>query len=79
MTGDTVIKYLAEYQSSTTEKIEHNFINFVDDSNPTQVYTNIQDISKYNEAYIYLPARYYNMSMLKMNQDKTNLVIIEKY
>ena len=33
MNDDIVMKYLAEFQNLITETIEHNVINFVDNSN----------------------------------------------
>ena len=69
ITGQNIIKF---------KNIEHLTINFVDDSNNIITFNDQNQIEDYIEAYYKLIHNFYNINKLKINPDKTNLLLIYK-
>ena len=69
ITGQNIIKF---------KNIEHLTINFVDDSNNIITFNDQNQIKNYIEAYYKLIHNFYNINKLKINPDKTNLLLIYK-
>ena len=67
LTDDNITKF---------KGISHVTINYVDDSTNVIGFRNIDDISKYLNSYYKLLEKYYGVNMLKINPDKTKLLII---
>ena len=59
-----------------TNKIEHNVTQFVDDSNSVIIFKDKDQIMEYLNMYFWLLKIYYNMNKLLINDDKTNMLVI---
>ena len=59
--------------------IEHNTINFVDDSTSIITFKTGNNIKLYLESYFKLLLSFYNANHFKINPDKTNLLLINIY
>ena len=72
------------YETLTFEKInkftnvDHTTVNFVDDSTSIITFKNGNDIKSYIESYFKLLLSFYNANRLKLNSDKTNLLLVNK-
>ena len=79
MLNPEVMKHLADSNTVESEDMDHQVTNFVDDSNSAIVFTNEDDINPYITAYMKLLSGYYNMNKLKINESKTNLMILKRF
>merc|ERR1712240_813259 len=59
-----------------SEIINHNIIQYVDDTNNIIYGTNIQEIENYTNAYFKLIKCFYAINKLKLNPDKTRLMVV---
>merc|ERR1712240_391637 len=55
-----------------------NIIQYVDDSNNVIYGNNLQDIEKYTKSYFKLIEGFYAVNRLKLNPDKTRLMVVCK-
>ena len=69
ITGENINKF---------KNIEHLTVNFVDDSNNIITFQDQNQIKNYLESYYKLIHNFYNINKLKINADKTNLLLIYK-
>ena len=69
---------LAKREPIETEDIEHETTNFVDDSNSVITFKDPVTANAYLQAYFDLMIGYYNQQKLKLNQMKTNLLVVSK-
>ena len=60
------------------KKVSHEVINFVDDSTNIIGFRDHNKIKSYLETYFTLLKEYYNINKLKLNADKTKLLIVNK-
>ena len=67
------MKYLEDNEIPDTDGVEHETINFVNDSNSALTFQNTSDMNQYIAAYMNLMIGYYQMNKLKINELKTNL------
>ena len=72
------MKHLADCEIPDTQGIDHDVFNFVDDSNSALSFNNIEQLNKYITAYMSLMIGYYLINKLKINESKTNLLLVEK-
>ena len=70
-------KNLEETGTKFTDN-EHNTVNFIDDSNSMISFADPTEANKYIERFFSILKIYYNDMKLKMNSDKTSLLIISK-
>merc|ERR1712240_391196 len=69
---------LTDQQLTTSKSIEHNTINFFDDSTNIISTKNASEIQDYLNQFYLLFKAVYNINKLKINNDKTLLMIICK-
>ena len=69
---------LTQHQPTTSTSINHTTINFVDDSTNIISTPNIDEIQEYTNKFYRLLEAVYNINKLKINNDKTELMIICK-
>ena len=69
---------ITEEVKSNDKKIEHKVTNFVDDSNSVIASKNEDNLKVYLEKYTKLMKIFYSANFLKMNQSKTNIMIIRR-
>ena len=69
ITGENII---------TFKNIQHLTVNFVDDSNSVISFNDQNQLKTYLESYYKLLHNFYNINKLKINPDKTNLLLIFK-
>jgi len=67
ITNDTSIKY---------ERIDHDIIQYVDDTNNIIYGNNAEDVEKYSNAYFKLIECFYGINRLKLNPDKSRLMVV---
>merc|ERR1712175_31574 len=56
--------------------VSHNIIQYVDDTNNIIYGNNIEEIEKYTNAYFKLIECFYSINKLKLNPDKTRLMVV---
>merc|ERR1712120_29974 len=59
-----------------SEIMSHNIIQYVDDTNNIIYGNNINEIEKYTNAYFKLIECFYSINKLKLNPDKTRLMVV---
>ena len=69
---------LTTHQPTTRSKINHCTVNFVDDSTNIISTTKVEDMQEYINKFYNLLEAVYNINKLKINNDKTELMIICK-
>ena len=69
ITGDDKVKF---------NNVQHLTVNFVDDSNSVITFNDQNQAKTYLESYYKLLHNFYNINKLKINPDKTNLLLIFK-
>ena len=67
ITNDTSIKY---------EIIDHDIIQYVDDTNNIICGNNMEDLENYSNAYFKLIECFYGINRLKLNPDKSRLMVV---
>ena len=75
---DDWYKKLTGAASHKFKSIYHLTVNFVDDSTSIITFSETNPIRKYLENYYNLLQNYYNINKLKINAEKTSLLIINK-
>ena len=73
-----MMQYVFQENAMEMDEIEHEVTQFVDNSNSTITFSNNKDIKRYITKYFFLLKIYYNMSKLKINDDKTNMMMINR-
>ena len=69
---------LTQHQQTTTTSINHTTVNFFDDSTNIISTPKINDIQEYIDKFYILLEAVYNINKLKINNEKTELMIICK-
>merc|ERR1712208_27317 len=69
---------LTQHEQTTSTNINHTTINFVDDSTNIISTTNTDTIQEYLNKFYRLLEAVYNINKLRINNDKTKLLIICK-
>ena len=69
---------ITEEVKSDDKEIDHKVTNFVDDSNSVISSKNEDKLKEYLEKYTMIMKIFYSANFLKMNQSKTNIMIIPK-
>ena len=64
--------------TANTNGIVHTVENFVDDSNSTIVFEDSKMLNEYINIYFRLMCKYYNINKFKLNEEKTNLMIVSQ-
>ena len=72
----TMMRMIFQRNPLNTNKIEHNVTQFVDDSNSVIIFKDKDQIMEYLNMYFWLLKIYYNMNKLLINDDKTNMLVI---
>ena len=62
----------------TFSKIEHETVSFVDDDNCIMEFKIHEYVNKYLDSFFKLLKSYFNCMQLKMNDKKTNLMILAR-
>merc|ERR1711954_333079 len=62
---------------NTPSQIEHDTTNYVDDSSNSIGGNSIEDIKSYTETYMILIGKYYDANRLKLNKDKTTVMVVD--
>ena len=71
-------KITGSVSNNIINNIDHSIIQYVDDSNNVISSDNIQSIQPYMNTYFKLIEAYYNINKLKINPDKSKLMIVCK-
>ena len=69
---------LTQHQPTTTANINHTTVNFVDDSTNIISTSQTNEIADYTNKFYRLLEAVYNINKLKINNDKTELMIVCK-
>ena len=69
---------ITEEVKNNDNEIDHKVTNFVDDSNSVISSKNEDKLKEYLEKYTMIMKIFYSANFLKMNQSKTNIMIIPK-
>ena len=72
------MKELTGEDKINTEKVEHETVNYVDDSNNCIIFEDPSEVDEYLDNFFKVLTAYYNLSKLKLNEDKTALMISSK-
>ena len=75
---DDIYTAHTQHQQTTTRNINHCTVNFVDDSTNIISTNNIEDIQQYINKFYDLLEAVYNVNKIKINNEKTDLMIIYK-
>ena len=75
---DDIYMALTQNQQTSTRNINHCTVNFVDDSTNIISTNNVEDIQQYINKFYELLEAVYNINKLKINNEKTELMIICK-
>merc|ERR1711954_520962 len=62
---------------NTPSQIEHDTTNYVDDSSNSIGGNSIEEIKSYTGTYMSLIGKYYDANRLKLNQDKTTVMVVD--
>ena len=76
--GTELYERIAKEPPFRSEYIGHNIIQYVDDSNNIIYGNNSQDVEKYTNSYFKLIEGFYAVNRLKLNPDKTRLMVVCK-
>ena len=71
-----MMNIMMDEDPTKTSKIEHEVQQFIDDSNSTITFDDPTDAKEYLNKYFQLLKIFYNASKLQLNDDKTNLMVI---
>ena len=69
---------LVENKKLDIKNISHSVHNFIDDSSNIIGFRNHNTIKNYLEKYYILLSKYYNINMLKLNNDKNKMIVINR-
>ena len=76
--GTELYGRIAKESLFRSENIGHNIIQYVDDSNNIIYGNNPKEIEKYTNSYFKLIEGFYAINKLKLNPDKTRLMVVCK-
>ena len=69
---------LTQHQPTTANDISHTTVNFVDDSTNIISSSQTNEIADYTNKFYRLLEAVYNINKLKINNDKTELMVVCK-
>ena len=71
-----LMENLQQRRNFNQNEIEHEVVQFVDDSNSVIIFKNRSIMKEYLNSHFLLLKIYYNLNKLKINDDKTNLLLL---
>ena len=74
--NSNMMREILQMRHFNQNEIEHEVAQFVDDSNSIIIFNKRSDMKKYLNIYFLLLKIYYNLQKLKINDDKTNLMLL---
>ena len=75
MKDEEVYRELTGKEITVNNEVEHHTYNYVDDSNSCVIFNNANEIQEYVDNYFEILKEYHNLQKLKLNEDKTMLMI----
>ena len=72
----TMMREILQREAFNANEFEHEVAQFVDDSNSVIIMSDRRKITQYLNSYFLLLKIYYNLNKLQINDDKTNLMLI---
>ena len=75
MTDEIYTKLTRDDNINENSTILHDILQYVDDSNNIIITDNIDEIQPYINNYIKLIKSFYNINKLKINRDKSKVII----
>ena len=78
LTNEMVMNELAKTETIVKEPEEHEVVTFVDDTNAIINFKDPEEINEYINKYFQLLVGFFNMSKLKINEEKTTMIIFNQ-